>query len=83
MPGLDTDVHEKTRIGADWRYLCHNKPRPVVRQIVRSLFSAAQWTYNFSTECRYDMSLTDRACEGCPHRGTGEEYDKQIRKRGT
>ena len=83
MPGLDHDVHEKTRIGADWRYGCWNKPRPVEGQTVRSLYSAAQWPYVFSTDCRFDMSLKDPACEGCFHQGMGEQYDIVIREQGT
>jgi hypothetical protein len=31
-------------------------------------------------DCRYDMSLTDPKCDGCPHRGSGELYADKIRK---
>lgn len=83
MPGLDHDIHPSVRIGKDWRYGCWNRKRPNEDQIVRSLFSGAFWSYIFSTECRFDMSLTDPACEGCEHRGSGEKYDEMIRRKGT
>lgn len=94
MPGLDHDVHEKTRIGADYRHGCHSKPRPTVHSgyfapdrlyrpdgtwVVRQ-----SWVpFVMSIPCRNDVSLVDMACEGCPHRGQGELYADRIRKEGT
>lgn len=80
MPVEDHPTHERTRIGSDFRYGCHNKPRPVACQKVVSKISPSLWSYVFSTECRYDMSLTDAACEGCQWRGSGERYDQMVRE---
>ena len=35
-----------------------------------------------STDCRFDMSLKDKGCEGCEHRGSGEKYAEEIRRNG-
>ena len=47
-------------------YGCHNGPRPKPNKV-------------FSSECRYDKSLTDQRCLDCKHRGSGEAYDLKIR----
>lgn len=92
MPVLDHEIHERTRQSDSARYGCHNKPR--MRQDIpvkdghRPLGdgnSAQHWRFikDFgSLECRYDMSLRDRKCEGCEHLGSGEEYDRSIRAKG-
>jgi hypothetical protein len=82
VPVLTHDIHDSTRIGAEYRYGCHNKPRPTIEQKVFSRFSREAWPYVFSTECRFDMSLKDSACAGCEWRGSGERYDEQVRKDG-
>lgn len=46
-------------------YGCHNLPRPVAGQIV--LGGPEPFPYRFSTECRYDMSSSDKKCAGCLH----------------
>lgn len=67
MPVDDHAVHPMTKIGADYRYGCHNKPRPVVGDRVVSYFSGEFWKYAFSTECKYDYSTEDAKCSGCRH----------------
>lgn len=82
MPVIDHSVHEKVRIGSDYRYGCHNLPKPEYGQTVSSTFSGEEWPYVFSTECRFDMSLSDPACGGCQWQGSGENYDAMIRREG-
>ena len=38
--------------------------------------------HTMSTECRYSSSLTDTRCATCKHKGSGEDYDLDIRLRG-
>ena len=82
-------VHEKVKQKEGFRYGCWNLSRPIERQEVISKFINAihGWSgcvrpYRFSTECRFDMSLNDPACEGCKHRGSGEKYAEEIRRNG-
>lgn len=90
MPVEDHDVHDKTKIGPDHRYGCHNKAgfteayRAPHRRHGSNGFiavfeiEAVRIPYTMSRECRYDMSLTDWQCEGCRHRGTGEAYAESV-----
>lgn len=81
MPVLDHPVHEKVKIGKDFRYGCFNKkPRDsyLFREFVGGHIEVKFIEHRMSKECRYDMSLTDPACEGCKERGTGEEYARSI-----
>lgn len=89
MPVVDAPVHEKVIQKEGFRYGCHNRPRPKARQEVISKFinaihgwSSCVQPYRFSTDCRFDMSLTDPGCEGCEHRGSGEKYAEEIRRKG-
>jgi hypothetical protein len=41
-----------------------------------------KYPFRHSTECRFDMSLSDPACTGCEWRGSGEDYDQSVRKEG-
>lgn len=90
MPVIEHETHESTKIGSEWRYGCHNKPRPEENEMVISEYASKfspfhfgiSWPYKFSTECRFDMSLSDPACTGCQWRGSGEDYDKMIRSNG-
>lgn len=87
MPVVDHDVHELTKVGEGHRYGCHNRPAR------KKFYYAWDWIGyearvvrvgdRSSTECRYDMSLTDPACEGCIHRGSGEAYSQSIREATT
>ena len=89
MPGLDYDVHELTRAGE--RYGCNGpskrKPGYWAPDICRKTSPPkVVWAWiedTSSTECRFDLSLKDGRCDGCPRRGSGEEYDQRIRRMGT
>lgn len=37
---------------------------------------------SMSRECRYDKSLSDIKCDGCPRRGSGEAYAKKVMEIG-
>lgn len=92
MPVEDHEVHDKTKIGPDNRYECHNRApfkeayrAPQRRHgsngyIAIFEFEAVLVPHRMSRECRYDMSLTDWQCEGCHSRGLGEAYAKSVRE---
>lgn len=89
MPVEDHAVHEKVKQKEGFRYGCWNLPRPMegqrvvgMRQSLCDKTWCEIWTYVFSTNCRFDMSLKDPACEGCEHRGSGEKYAEEIRRNG-
>ena len=79
MPVLDHDIHPSTQRGEDHRYGCWNQS---IRQVNFYWSNLAQCHVpsRMSKECRYDKSLTDRNCEGCKRRGSGEAYDQRIRE---
>lgn len=91
MPVIEHEVHPSVRIGPDHRYGCWNRQpfadwyyapdriyRPDGSFGERQVFVP----HTLSTECRYDMSLTDWKCTDCAHRGLGETYDRMIREQG-
>ena len=93
MPPVEThEVHEKVRINADKPYGCHNREKhgngyqaPDRRYKPDGTFYVIQ-TYvmhKMSTDCRYDMSLTDARCTNCKHQGSGEAYNQMVRSKGT
>ncbi len=89
MPGLDHDVHPDT-IGSERYDACRTKRRqsgywaPDVCRKTSPPMTTWHWVEDRSSpECRYDMSLTDSKCSDCPHRGSGEAYDRSIRSKGT
>lgn len=79
MPVIDHPVHEKTAIDKTHRYHCWNGERPKQGSIIHSEFSGESWPYRMSSECRYDLSVTDPSCSECKHRGSGEDYSHMIR----
>lgn len=96
MPVLDHEVHPLT-IGGE-RYGCHNRPDLEAGYFapdgladymddrdtgLDARIKLAWIPHRMSTECRYDMSLSDSKCAGCTHQGSGEAYDERIRKEGT
>lgn len=83
MPVIDHPIHPSTQHGADYRYGCHNKPRPVAGALVTGspAYGSQQWPFANSTECKHDLSVSDPNCTGCAHRDGGEDYD-QMRERG-
>lgn len=80
MPVIDHDVHPSTMKGPDFRYGCWNKPRPGNLVNLGGHFGLR--LFRMSRDCRYDMSLTDYACHGCKHRGSGEAYAQSVREAG-
>jgi len=93
MAVLNHETHASTIKPEGRRYGCHSKPRRREPLVVnngfhfnRHLAGRGQESVlhrvtipDFgSLECRYDKSLSDASCSGCPHRGSGEEYSKQI-----
>lgn len=81
MPVLDHPVHEAVRINDGHRYGCHNR-RPFQSVVFGAEAYGLQfWPFKMSDECRFDRSLSDPACVGCHHQGTGEAYDKAVRSR--
>jgi len=92
MPVLEHAVHDLTRQKPGARYGCNGKPRRRDMLLVKAGYSPAAdnlrrlerdqlWERipdNGSKECRYDRSLGDPKCEGCQHRGSGEEYSRSV-----
>ncbi len=91
MPGLDHEVHHLTKQGDDARYGCNGESqrkdfywaRNVNRRLMPPLDVWIMVDDKMSRECRYDLSLSDSKCTDCPRRGSGEDYDKMIRSKGT
>lgn len=91
MAVIDHAVHPSTKIDSSHRYGCWNR-KPFMDAYYAPNRAAGTngyspvWFYErvriphvMSRECRYDMSLTDNACDGCNHRGTGEAYAKHVK----
>ena len=74
MPVVDHPVHEHGVRDAEHRYGCWN--RAPFKEIVRSSGprGVVSWPFRMSRECRFDRSLSDSACAGCCHAGSGERY---------
>jgi hypothetical protein len=91
MAVLAHDVHERTREAAGAVWGCHRRPEfaagywaPDRHYLPGGRFKVVQtWIPNvMSTDCRFDLSLTDPKCSGCPRRGSGEAYNEMVRSRG-
>ena len=87
MPVIEHPVHEHGVRDAEHRYGCHN--RPPFRETVKvddggmvGGFVTAAWPHRMSRECRYDRSLSDSACAGCCHAGSGERYVAEQQAKG-
>ena len=90
MPGLEHPVSAITkRTDAD-PYGCANAKRKDGYYATERVYHPGG-TYNLamvwvpdvmSKECRYDHSLTDKRCNTCNKRGSGEQYDQMIRRNG-
>lgn len=78
MPVEDHEVHEKVKIADNKPYGCHNRPAYAEGYIGSPWGTAKFIAHAMSTECRYDMSLTDPRCANCKHRGIGEAYAKMV-----
>ena len=83
MPVIEHPVHEHGIRDAEHRYGCFNRP-PMREWVEASLstFNAAHWPHRMSRECRYDRSLSDSACAGCRHAGSGERYVAEQQAKG-
>ena len=89
MPGLDHDVHPST-VGSKQYDACQKKQRKSgywAPDICHKMNPPERvWTWvedTSSVECRYDKSLTDFKCNGCPRTGQGVPNDQRIRRVGT
>lgn len=91
MAVIDHPVHEKVKINESFRYGCHNRKEFMDayyapnRAAGTDGYKPTWWLerirvpFVMSRDCRFDMSLTDAACEGCKHRGSGEAYVARVR----
>lgn len=88
MPVIDHPIHEKVIEKQGAKYGCFNRkpysqgylaPNRVYAPSGNFTMENAFVPHVMSNDCRYDMSLTDRKCEGCEHRGSGEAYDQSVR----
>ena len=83
MPVIDHGQHDATaKISDQHRYGCHNRAPFNTAVVVENWNSVCVWPFRMSRECRYDGSLTDRACAGCKHAGLGERYIQEQNERG-
>lgn len=78
MPVEDHEVHEKVKIADNKPYGCHNIDRNSKGYLGSPWGTSEFIEHAMSTECRYDMSLTDPRCANCKHRGIGEAYAKMV-----
>ena len=74
MPVVDHPVHEHGVRDAEHRYGCWNRAPFKEAVTVETWRGPVSWPHRFSRECRYDRSLSDSACAGCCHAGSGEKY---------
>lgn len=96
MPVLDHEIHPRT-VDNGRAYACHNRhpfaagyfaPDGLADFMddrdtgLDARIKLAWIPHVMSTECRYDMSLTDSKCEGCRERGLGEAWSELIRRDG-
>jgi len=91
MPVLEHETHEKVKQKEGFRYGCYNRLRngsmgyyvPERDITLSGVKYVATYVENtMSRDCRFDMSLTDQACEGCEWQGMGEKYAEEIRRNG-
>jgi hypothetical protein len=78
MPVIDHPVHAHGVRDAEHRYGCWG--RAPFREMVTGS-RGQQWPHRMSRECRYDRSLSDSACAGCCHAGSGERYAAEQQQR--
>lgn len=91
MPVEEHPVHERT-MDTGRPYICRNRPAFAdgywapdrTRAPDGRFVTSITWIpHCMSTECRYDMSLTDAKCTGCRERGIGEARSERIRREGS
>lgn len=90
MPVEDHAVHAKTSIAENKPYGCFNREMSAgyhaINRFAGTTGHQPIWwlervriPHVMSRECRYDMSMTDKRCDGCKHRGSGEAYSKKVK----
>lgn len=82
MPVVDHPVHTHGVRDAEHRYGCWGRAPFKETVIAEGWRGSASWPHRFSRECRYDRSLSDSACAGCCHAGSGERYIQEQDQRG-
>lgn len=84
MPVIDHPVHVHGVRDANYRYGCFNRePWLDTVTVTDCCGREYSWPNVFSRECRYDCSLTDNACAGCKHAGSGERYVAEQKALGS
>ena len=95
MPVLDHATHPSTVMPADYRHGCFNREAAEgywaqdgytslsshKGNALRAHVKLVWIPHVMSRECRFDHSLTDPACEGCKHRGSGERYAQMVKEK--
>lgn len=90
-PVIDHEIHPRT-VDTGVPNGCHNRPpmSPGYWAMDRQYRPGGKWEivptwipHRLSTECRYDLSLTDAKCAGCLERGQGEARSERIRRDGS
>ena len=80
MPVDDHPVHEKTKIGKDFRYGCHNHkpfnkgyyaPDRIYRPDGTFYIVQKFIPFVMSRNCKFDLSRTDPACRDCKWKEDG------------
>ena len=82
MPVIEHPVHQHGVRDAEHRYGCHNRPQFLEVVTVDGWRGPVSWHHRFSRECRYERSLSDSACAGCCHAGSGERYVAEQESQG-
>lgn len=78
MPVIDHEISQLVIEKSGAVYGCWGRPESFAKT-VRSLFSfPREYPFVMSNECRYDKSETDRKCNGCHLRGSGERYAQSV-----
>lgn len=91
MPVINHEIHEKVRITGKEPYSCNNRNiQPYYYVLTRDYLYNGTYKmtqtlvhHNMSKECRYDKSLSDKRCENCIHKGSGESYAEMVMSQGT
>ena len=82
MPVIEHPVHEYGVRDAEHRYGCHDRPPHRETVAVKGWHGIVTFPFRMSRECRYDRSLSDSACAGCIHAGSGERYVAEQTEKG-
>lgn len=82
MPPVDDHpVHEKTKIGSDFRYGCFNRKPFSAGYYAKDRVYRGNGTFyevlvyiphTMTTDCQFDMYEAHSACATCPHGGAYE-----------